>query len=120
MAQPSLQSGGNTIIHLSHLMAKMWAIWLLNRRDSALSEFSKFVSTDSVLALRNWDILTSMTPFPRDQLDSAVDRHRADNNNRLVHQAVTKSSISSRASTSKPRPQASSYCPSKKIQATTT
>lgn len=109
-----LQSGGKTISYLAHLTANMWANWLLKRRDSALSKVSRFVGTAFTLALRNGDILSSSSLFLKDQVDAAVDRQRADSNDRLVLQAVSKSSGSSHANIAKPRSQALYTLPERK------
>lgn len=69
-----LQCGGKTIYYMAHLTANVWPNLVLNRRDASLSKVSKLISMDSILALQNGDILTSVSLLPKDQLDSAIDK----------------------------------------------
>lgn len=84
-----LQSGGMTISFLTHLMVNMWTNWLLKRRDSALSRVSRYISPEAMLALKNGTLLETSSIFPKDQVQATIDRRRADNNGRLVLQAVS-------------------------------
>lgn len=73
------------------MSANLWANLQQMRRDAVLSKVARFFDTDSLLFLRNGDILDSQLLFPRDQLETAINRCQANNNDRLVQQTVTKS-----------------------------
>ncbi|XP_064114498.1 uncharacterized protein LOC135220858 [Macrobrachium nipponense] len=89
-----LQSGSKAIAYLTNVSANVWANILLMRRDAALARLSCNVDLDSLLAMRNGDILESQLLLPEVLLEEAIDRRRMDTNDRLVQQAVRKTSNS--------------------------
>lgn len=74
-----------------NLSANVWANILLMRRDAALAIVAWSLDMDSLLSLRNGDILLSQLLLPKDTMEAATDRRLSDTNDWLVQQAVSKS-----------------------------
>lgn len=113
------QSGGRDISYLAHQTVNLWANLVLKRRDAVLNWISRSVVPVLNLTLRNGPLLGTASLFPREMVDAAVDKRRAEDNDNdcFVHQAVAKTSRSLHATAAQPSGQASTPLALKKTQA---
>ena len=84
-----LVSGGRALSFLTSQITNLWANLVLRRRDTVRRSFSKQVSAESSLGLRNSSLLASPSLFSESDIQTALERKRSASQDALIQRAVS-------------------------------